>query len=348
MADNAHLPAYDELVAYVLGELDSARASRVTAHLADCIDCRATARRLHQLRNLLRRRDVYAPPPAALARAQAIYRAPQPARPAARTARLAPLSLRYALTLIILVVTCGFSSTYAMADLSREALPGDALYPVKTAIEDLQMAVITDEADKTRLQIYRARTRAHELLALAAEGRYDDLSAATVAFEAQVAETNAWLGLVMETDPILGTTLAERLERELSSTSRQLAQIQFSAPLARPAIAQAVAASETGKTIALAQIPIPTYLPLMPPDTPTQPAPATAAPTSTPIHFSAPLPAATAVPSSTPWPTPTSTPTNTGTPTPLPSCPPRPRRRRRRRRPPRRRLRPKPHRRRRR
>ncbi len=334
MAENTHPTTYEQLVAYAVGDLSPSQAAVLRRHLATCPECRATARRLYQLRTLLRRpaASTHRPPPATTARAKAIFRqhraaVRQSAWPERVLRALLQPRLRYALSLIILIITCGVSTTYAMADISRDALPGEPLYPVKTALEDLRLAVVLDETQQARLRVRFAQIRAQEIADLAEEGRYSALPDAALAFEADVVETTQLLETVMAQDPQLGVSLARRIDSAVARTSDLLDQLQTTGAITiQPNFAPVQATSAANVAVAVARIPAVTMLPIMASPTGTSTrvpsATFTASPTSTPRP---PMPTPTLEPTVTAWPTktPVSTPTNTALPTPT-SEPPTP------------------------
>jgi hypothetical protein len=96
---------------------------------------------------------------------------------------LTPTSLkRQAVSLVLLVallfVMLGGGTLYASAN----ALPGDSLYSVKTAVEDLRLAVASEERD-SELYIQYTTKRMEEIEALLEAGREQDLPVALHRFE---------------------------------------------------------------------------------------------------------------------------------------------------------------------
>ena len=59
--------------------------------------------------------------------------------------------------------------------LSQDALPGDALYGLKTSVEAIEMVMAPDKADKG---LSKAQERLEEIQELAERGRYEDIPAA--------------------------------------------------------------------------------------------------------------------------------------------------------------------------
>ena len=113
-----------------------------------------------------------------------------------------------------------------MAAAAQNALPGDALYAVKTAIEDVRLAISPDNASKAQLHLAFARTRVDEIAALAAKGQYSDIPQTVVAFESQVQAAALTVSAVAEEDTAQGVALARRAERDLSDYTGALAVLR--------------------------------------------------------------------------------------------------------------------------
>ncbi len=74
---------------------------------------------------------------------------------------------------LLMAVSVVFGGGAAAAYASQDALPGDALYPVKTVVEQAEIALTTDPQAQAELHLEFAQERAAEMQALAAEGRLD-------------------------------------------------------------------------------------------------------------------------------------------------------------------------------
>lgn len=68
-------------------------------------------------------------------------------------------------------------ATTSMAMAAQSALPGDALYPLKRAIENARAGISSDEADKGTTLLANAQGRLEEVSALSREGRLEDTAA---------------------------------------------------------------------------------------------------------------------------------------------------------------------------
>ena len=99
-------------------------------------------------------------------------------------------TMRWALTLVLLTVLFGVSGiAYASAD----TLPGDWLYPVKTSIEGLRLALSPTEVGDARIQLLTLRTRLEELQRLVALGREEQAFEALASYWSQLKQVSASL-----------------------------------------------------------------------------------------------------------------------------------------------------------
>lgn len=102
------------------------------------------------------------------------------------------LFLRFALAFaVILLLLLGSGTGVVLA--SRDSLPGDTLYSVKTFVEDVRLLLADDEADVDLLNAF-ADKRLAELEALAQTQRSEDILAAGQAYQNTVSELAQALG----------------------------------------------------------------------------------------------------------------------------------------------------------
>ena len=129
---------------------------------------------------------------------------------------------RFAMTWIIIVSTLltmltGTGVVYASGD----ALPGDALYPVKTLTENVQLALASQEGD-AELTLHFIQTRMEEMQQLLAQGRTDDLDEAASGYENQTKAMTQLLSSVQAQDPDEAIRLRTELELKLQEQARQM------------------------------------------------------------------------------------------------------------------------------
>jgi hypothetical protein len=129
---------------------------------------------------------------------------------------------RFAMTWIIIVSTLltmltGTGVVYASSD----ALPGDALYPVKTLTENVQLALASQEGD-AELTLHFIQTRMEEMQQLLAQGRTGDLDEAASGYENQTKSMTQLLAAVQAQDPDEAIRLRTELEQQLQDQARQM------------------------------------------------------------------------------------------------------------------------------
>ncbi len=154
------------------------------------------------------------------------------------------MSWLLAITLIISILTGG-----GVVTASAEALPGDALYPVKVSLEAAQLMLTFDEGNQVQLRLQFAERRLGEMQALAEQGRYDEIPQALAGFGTQVTEAlRGWLRAVEAGEG--AEVMAEKLEQAFSHHDEVLNELLGQVPeQAQPAIQRAIQVSQTGDQI---------------------------------------------------------------------------------------------------
>jgi hypothetical protein len=97
-------------------------------------------------------------------------------KPATVAARFRPLFYRPAVTYLavaVILLIALFGGGYATASAAGDALPGDALYPVKLNLEQAHLSLTTNRVRKAELHLEFAQHRMEELNALVALGEYE-------------------------------------------------------------------------------------------------------------------------------------------------------------------------------
>jgi hypothetical protein len=118
-----------------------------------------------------------------------------------------------AVTLLVILGSSGI--VYA----GTRTLPGDALYPVKTTVEEARLWVAQGEHD-VQLSLQFAEYRIQEIRRLSTIGRYGDVSTAASRFGAQIRCADQALVELAEVEPELAATLSQRA-RETRTQYRQ-------------------------------------------------------------------------------------------------------------------------------
>jgi hypothetical protein len=90
-----------------------------------------------------------------------------------------------AMTVALAVAACLFGLGGGLAYASQDSLPGDNLYPVKLATEQIRRVITVNDVDEVRLELELANTRLGEMAAVAHRG-YEPLSTAIDGYEKNI------------------------------------------------------------------------------------------------------------------------------------------------------------------
>lgn len=318
MSELKHAVAPEQLIAYALGQLEARTAQHVAAHVQTCAVCRAQVSLLRRIQARVRSAQ---PIPVTgmltLVRGSALL-----GRLGGWRNALAHTPFRLALVVVMLAVLVSVGSTYAMVGITRNALPGDAMYPVKTTAERVQLATTISPTRRAELHAEFTQTRMREVVALAELERYAEIPEALEALHAQTEVTAAQLPVVTQRDLRLGIQLAQQVQQSMATGVEALTKLRDAGTeaSAQPILERALAASTKDSVTVLAQLPAAVILEVVPtpiigPPTPTATATPTASATRTPTF----TPTATASPTATATATPTATDTATATATATPT-----------------------------
>ncbi len=134
--------------------------------------------------------------------------------------RLQNLKRRFVMTWVVIVTTIlslisGAGAVYASSD----ALPGDTLYPVKTWVEDVQLAIAPEDVD-AGLLIRFAEHRVQEAVELIHEGRFEDLDKAANGYQNHTELLTQTMARVEAENPEEAIKLHLKLEEKLKEQAR--------------------------------------------------------------------------------------------------------------------------------
>lgn len=141
------------------------------------------------------------------------------------------MKLSYSIAFVALVIALFlFSGAGITAYAAQSALPGDALYSVKTSIEQTQVRLAADAAKIAELHLGFAERRLDEISGLIDEGRYGDIDRATQEFEYHVQQALIAMQTVAAGDPLRAQALASRVTAALTEYARSLATMMMNVP----------------------------------------------------------------------------------------------------------------------
>lgn len=160
---------------------------------------------------------------------------------------------RVAIVLIAAAITTFLLAGAAVA-ASAGALPGQLLYPVKRAVEKIDLAFHHDPASRARLHLEFAQRRLNELttlLELRKEGQNVDIGAAMSAYQSEISQVQQ----AVAEDPVNASlqALLTHVQDELAGHVAVLTQLRDSVvpEQARDAIQNAIDRAETARANAL-------------------------------------------------------------------------------------------------
>ena len=138
--------------------------------------------------------------------------------------------LSSALTAIALLVAVIFGGAGLTAYASQDALPGEALYPVKLVIEEALLAFSLDQVHDAELQMTFAARRAEELVALAQGLQHEDLPMASTSLKDQILAVAETIEGLQEDHPEQAAALSRTLDETLAQHQARLAVLLDTAP----------------------------------------------------------------------------------------------------------------------
>jgi Domain of unknown function (DUF5667) len=152
-----------------------------------------------------------------------------------------------AIALIVVLVLILFGGAGVTAYAAQSALPGDALYPIKTGLEQSQVKLARDAGDQAQLHLAFAERRLQELSELINEGRFGEIDQVASEFEYHVQQAINAMQIVVAGDPVRANELAARIASTLSEFGRNLSAMMANVPdNLRPSMERAIQASHGG------------------------------------------------------------------------------------------------------
>ena len=152
-----------------------------------------------------------------------------------------------AIAAILLVVVILFGGASATAYASQSALPGDALYRVKTGLEQTQITLANDAYNQAKLNLEFAQRRLDEIKELLAQGRTNDVEFASSEFEHYIQEAMKLSQIVQASDSERSAELSKLVSQALLDYASALKSVLLTAPEAvRPVVERALLASQDG------------------------------------------------------------------------------------------------------
>ena len=134
------------------------------------------------------------------------------------------------LVFVSLIAVLLLGSVGATSVAAKSAIPGDALYSLKTTVEQTQLKLSKDAANRAQLKISFAEERLEEISKLVEEGRYLEIQETVLAFESAINGALFELESVTKTDPTRAAQLATEITNALSKYAVVLTSLASSVP----------------------------------------------------------------------------------------------------------------------
>jgi hypothetical protein len=113
---------------------------------------------------------------------------------------------------------------------AQSAIPGDALYPVKTTIENTRLSLAQDAGDRAQMKLAFAELRLKEITSLIREGRYREIREVVLAFEANINAAIIELETVSAADPARAAGITQEVTFALTRYAQMLSELAAVAP----------------------------------------------------------------------------------------------------------------------
>jgi hypothetical protein len=130
---------------------------------------------------------------------------------------------------VLLMMSAALASMGGVVVAANDSLPGERLYPIKLAVEDTRLIVLSDPED-ARLYLELAERRVAEIAALADQGRYEDTPATVRRYEDHIAGATRAVNRIAVYDAETAGELVARLDLVLYRTQETLSELVAAAP----------------------------------------------------------------------------------------------------------------------
>ncbi len=132
--------------------------------------------------------------------------------------------------IIVLIALFFFGGISITGVAAQSAIPGDALYSVKTSIEQTRLTLANDAGDRAKMNLSFAAERLDEISLLIKEGRNREIKNAVLSFEANMNSALIELDTVAKGNPTRATILSKEITSALTRYAQTLSVLAASAP----------------------------------------------------------------------------------------------------------------------
>ena len=121
---------------------------------------------------------------------------------------------KFALTTLFVIATLFvflFGGTGLTVYAAQSALPGDALYPVKTGFEQTRLSLTSADDQLAQMNLALAQKRLTEIEGLIREGRFDQVAKTAAEFQRHIQQVAEAIKRLAEKDPVRASELTSQL-----------------------------------------------------------------------------------------------------------------------------------------
>jgi hypothetical protein len=124
---------------------------------------------------------------------------------------------------------------------AKDSIPGDALYPVKTATEQTNLTLARNAGDRAEMEIAFAERRLQELDMLVKGDRVSEVNEVVISFETEINKAIMELEIISDTDPGRAAQIALEINTAMARYARILTDLAASAPMSiKPEVIRAL------------------------------------------------------------------------------------------------------------
>lgn len=140
---------------------------------------------------------------------------------------------KFALTTLFVIATVFiflFGGTGLTVYAAQSALPGDALYPVKTGLEQTRLSLTSADDQLAQMNLALAQERLTEIEGLIQEGRFDQVAKTAAEFQRHIQQMADAIQRLAANDPGRASELTSQLMAEVSKYTQALTGMLVNLP----------------------------------------------------------------------------------------------------------------------
>lgn len=123
-----------------------------------------------------------------------------------------------------------FGGTGITVYAAQSALPGDALYPVKTGLEQTRLSLTSADDQLAQMNLSLAQKRLTEIEGLIRERRFDQVAKTAAEFQRHIQQMAEAIKRLAESDPVRASELTSQLMTEVTKYTQALTEMLAQLP----------------------------------------------------------------------------------------------------------------------